>query len=154
MIQTTSSPKKDIRIIIKLILSACALTSVAAIASVEPSCNEKLPATIKEGRLQLINNGTEVKDTETGLIWQRCSIGQTWDGNTCSGEATALGWKEAMQKAQALGNGYRLPTVNELFSIVEFKCSPNVNLSIFPNTIRGRYYTSTPSNSLSESANK
>lgn len=27
-------------------------------------------------------NGTVTQKT-TGLIWQRCSIGQTWNGSTC-----------------------------------------------------------------------
>ena len=41
------------------------------------------------------NDGT-FTDTNTGLQWMRCSMGQTWTGSTCSGEAKTHTWQEAM----------------------------------------------------------
>jgi uncharacterized protein YecT (DUF1311 family) len=46
---------------------------------------EKDPSTTIIGHYEV--KGGVVKDTETGLIWMRCSLGQTWDGSTCQGKA-------------------------------------------------------------------
>ncbi|MDP2102501.1 MAG: DUF1566 domain-containing protein [Methylotenera sp.] len=55
-----------------------------------------------------------VKDKQTKLIWQRCSVGQTWDGTSCKGTAIKLNFNEAQQQAN---NHWRLPTVRELASL-------------------------------------
>lgn len=70
-------------------------------------------------RYEIINNGTEVKDNHTNLVWQRCVFGQTWNGTTCSGEQTNLPWLDALKQSKALGKGYRLPSIKELISIAE-----------------------------------
>ncbi len=65
------------------------------------------------------------KDSKTGLMWMRCSIGQKWNGKTCTGEATTLKWKAAMEYPKKFNRkvtfgGYkdwRLPTIAELSSI-------------------------------------
>lgn len=71
------------------------------------------------------------KDHATGLIWDRCSLGQKWDGVTCTGEAKKYTWKDAIAvaKLQTLGgfNDWGLPTVSELGSI--HSCSTGVDLS-------------------------
>lgn len=41
-------------------------------------------------------NGT-VTFQSNGLIWQKCSVGQTWNGETCSGEAIEMTWDETMK---------------------------------------------------------
>jgi uncharacterized protein (TIGR02145 family) len=56
-----------------------------------------------------------VEDIRTKLQWMRCSLGQTWTGATCAGEATKYKWDKAMQDAPA---GWRLPTKDELASLV------------------------------------
>ena len=56
-----------------------------------------------------------VEDTRTQLQWQRCSLGQTWTGATCAGEATGYEWDEAQRVAPA---GWRLPTKEELASLI------------------------------------
>ena len=66
------------------------------------------------------------RDPKTNLVWMRCSLGQVWDGNTCTGEAKKYTWQEAMDAAKALNNnggfgGYRdwvVPHIEELFSLV------------------------------------
>ncbi len=71
------------------------------------------------------------KDPATGLIWDRCSLGQSWDGVTCTGEAQTFSWKEAKAaaKRQTLGghSDWRLPTVSELGSI--HLCSTGIELN-------------------------
>ncbi|MCC5827525.1 MAG: DUF1566 domain-containing protein [Alkalimonas sp.] len=92
------------------------------------------------------NNGTVTHNT-TGLIWQRCSLGQTWDGSTCIGSATNYHWQTALQQAAEndfLGlNDWRLPNINELASIVERRCwDPAINNQQFPNTGSRWYWSS------------
>ena len=56
-----------------------------------------------------------VEDIRTKLQWQRCSLGQSWTGVTCAGEAKNFNWHEAGRIAPA---GWRLPTKDELASLV------------------------------------
>lgn len=66
------------------------------------------------------------QDPKTGLIWMRCSIGQEWNGNTCTGKAIKLTWDDAREYTHKFINGkqrfgehsnWRLPTMAELTSI-------------------------------------
>ena len=100
-----------------------------------------------KSRYKILNNQQEVKDLMTGLIWQRCALGQAWDTekNTCSNKVPTLNWQQALQQAHALGNGYRLPTVKELYSLLERNCSATIDSIAFPNTsYSGAYWSSTP----------
>lgn len=65
------------------------------------------------------------RDPKTGLMWDRCSVGQSWNGTTCTGEAIKLNWQDAKDYVAKFTNeqakgGYtdwRLPTIEELSSI-------------------------------------
>lgn len=91
-----------------------------------------------------------VADTDTGLMWMRCSLGQTWDGNTCQGQSTGHTWQAAKQAVAQLNiDGYggyhdwRVPMMPELASIVERQCyEPRVNLDVFPQTPSTLYWSS------------
>ncbi len=65
------------------------------------------------------DNGTAL-DTETGLMWMRCALGQTWDGRTCRGKGTEMNW--IMAKRQRLSfagyDDWRTPTIEELRTLV------------------------------------
>ncbi len=80
-------------------------------------------------------NGT-VYDKETNLTWMRCSLGQTWDGKTCTGEAKKYTWHDATKLTQqfAGSTAWRLPTIDELDSLVY--CSNGRKPSVRPN---GKY---------------
>ncbi|MGD9889526.1 MAG: DUF1566 domain-containing protein [Halothiobacillaceae bacterium] len=69
-----------------------------------------------------LGDGT-VLDTTTGLRWMRCYFGQTWSGNSCTGEARRMAWCDAMEIKLAFAGkkDWRLPTIDELHSIV---CCP------------------------------
>lgn len=93
-------------------------------------------------------DGTVTHHT-TGLIWQRCSLGQSWDGTDCSGDATNFAWEQALaaaaQHALAGFSDWRLPNKNELTSIVEYRCyQPAINSQQFPNTPSSEYWSSSP----------
>ncbi len=89
-------------------------------------CRDTIAANTPDSRF--VVNGDEVTDTDTGLIWQRCTLGQT--GSDCSGgSADTYSWQQALQAASA---PWRLPNIKELRSIVEEKCvDPAINLTVF-----------------------
>ena len=61
-------------------------------------------------------------DEKTNLTWMRCSLGQSWNGKTCTGKAGKYNWTEAKRlaknKTYAGHSNWRLPTRMELHSIV------------------------------------
>lgn len=63
----------------------------------------------------VLGQASLARDPKTGLVWQRCSVGQTWNGSTCTGEAKRFTFDEAQRQA---GRGWRVPTVRELHSLV------------------------------------
>jgi Protein of unknown function (DUF1566) len=118
----------------------------------------------------VLGKASLARDPKTGLTWQRCSVGQVWNGSTCAGEAKKFTFNEA-QKLSV--NGWRVPTVRELHSIVwcsngktryievsndggnalEHTCTegqqvPAIKRTVFPNTSLA-FWTSSPYKILS-----
>jgi hypothetical protein len=83
---------------------------------------------------RFILKGSEVRDTRTGLTWQRCSVGMTWnDRQGCTGRQTLMGLKEALKAAETAGPGWRVPSINELYSLIDKQCGkPPVDAKVFP----------------------
>ena len=126
------------KLIISTLLLALSTTNYAA-------CNSAITRTAPDSRYELLNSNTEVKDTQTGLIWQRCSLGQTWSGTSCTGTAATYNWTNALQTAKNMGNGWRVPNIKELDSLIEQACySPSINETYFPNTVNSYYWSSSP----------
>lgn len=93
---------------------------------------------------RFVINGSEVTDTRTGLIWSRCSVGQTLSGNICAGTATTQTHEPALQVG-AFNSGWRLPNRRELFSLADKGCNnPAIDGTAFPNTLSYWYWTSSP----------
>ena len=69
--------------------------------------------------LPLAPSGAIVTDLVTGLDWQRCSVGQTWNAGTqtCDGTALTSTWDQAMANWPATAE-WRLPTIGELRTLV------------------------------------
>lgn len=111
----------------------CAASLLAQGAQAAQSCNTALNETTPYSRFT-INADNTVTDKATGLIWMRCPLGQT--GNDCSvGTPKQYKWIDALNEAATNHQGWRVPNIKELASIVEHKChSPAINLSVFPNT--------------------
>lgn len=105
-------------------------------------------------------NGT-ITDNNTGLVWQKCSMGQNNDAS-CSGSATTHNWYQATGTYDASYNpsalnicgsltlagqtGWRLPTKKELVGIVDYSIlfpGPTIQQSLFPHTVSSNYWSST-----------
>lgn len=93
--------------------------------------------------------GPVVLDNRTALMWSRCSLGQTYAENQCTGTASAHNLAQARQLAGSADLGgysdWRVPTIDELESLVDSECSyPVVSLEVFPNTPVSFYASATP----------
>jgi len=92
-----------------------------------------------------------VYDNFTGLIWQRCVLGQT--GELCEqGEPFLLDWQKAQNTLEQQNNDvanrtqWRLPNIKELQSTIETQCEePPLNPFVFPNIPLIPVWSSTPS---------
>lgn len=125
-----------------LVLTNVFLANVVYAQYCHPNVSKELP----DSRYQIIveSNGSEILDRSTNLIWQRCSIGQIWNGTTCAGQPIGKNWVEALSAVKLLGNGYRLPNIKELNTLVETSCNDNsINEKFFPNTAK-IYLSSSP----------
>lgn len=129
--------------------------SMCSVAIADAECFKGGVLTTPDSRFSVIGNGSEVLDNRTKLIWQRCSIGQSWNGKTCVGEATKLNWLESFEQVSKLGENYRLPNIKELNSIVEYNCSdPAINTKLFPNTAFKEYHAYVTSTSVVDYSEK
>jgi hypothetical protein len=104
--------------IIGLVLTT--LIGLAVYLSGDQSNTETSQQTLSD-KYELLADGAYVKDKKTGLVWMRCSLGQTWDGNTCVGEVKKFTFDEAQAAVEHLNTksfddikAWRLPTVREL----------------------------------------
>lgn len=132
----------------RLLVTLCAAVFASQAAAVDCSSKAR-PETTPTDRFTLNSDGT-VTDKHTGLMWMSCSVGQTWDGKTCTGKADTLPWAQTETAKDGLNNdhyaGYadwRVPMVPELASIVELQCfNPRVNVKVFPATESDLYWSS------------
>ncbi|MDD5393315.1 MAG: DUF1566 domain-containing protein [Thiothrix sp.] len=97
------------------------------------------------GRYIIHNNGT-VTDTQTKLMWKRCSEGQS--GADCSGEPASFTWDDAMSMFGKGGsfasyNDWRMPTIEELKTLVDNSQTPTIDQTAFPDTLASWYWSST-----------
>lgn len=119
------------------------------------------------------NGDGTVTDNNTGLVWQKCSMGQNNDAS-CSGTALEYNWYQASGTYDATYNasnqnvcgsltldvgGWRLPSKKELLSIVYYSIpfsGPTIHQTMFPNTISSYYWSSTtfayPSGAMANNA--
>ena len=97
---------------------------------------------------QFFGSGHTVKDVTTGVTWLRCSVGQAWDPSveTCTGEIVKLNHEEIAialtQAKEQLGGNWRLPSQEELMSLICDNCPPpKINSKYFPNLSSEAYWT-------------
>lgn len=137
------------KLLVKLITAVALIFTGVSIA--HATCPSNVKKTTPDEAFTVHGDGT-VTHNASGLMWQRCSLGQTWTGQTCEGTATGLILSDALKTAETNNfagyHDWRVPSRNEMESIVELGCwRPPINLNIFPNTpgtSGTSYWTSTP----------
>ena len=99
---------------------------------------------------QFFDEGYMVRDVRNNIIWLKCTVGQKWndDQKSCLGEIVKLNQSQideaTRQASEQLGGSWRLPTLQELESIVCHECEPpKVRNKYFPNLSREAYWTGT-----------
>lgn len=98
-----------------------------------------------EGRFVVSADGQEVTDTQTKLIWQRCTVGQKWDGKTCSGKATKVSLPDAKAMGASTSPAWHVPTKDELLSIVDKTVKkPAIDKAAFPGTPPAIFWATQP----------
>ena len=115
----------------------CIILSPSVIADIDDAssdCSTGIAESTPSSDFTAVGDGSIVRHETTGLEWQRCMVGQTWDDSAgeCEGPGDSMSWDEAL----ALGDseaGWRLPNIKELYSIME-DCTeqPVVNGNVFP----------------------
>jgi len=119
------------------------------------TCDPNVLPTAPDSRFQDNGDGT-VTDFYTGLMWQRCSIGDTY-ADCLAYPVSKFMWNSALLLAPNLNQiggfaGYtdwRLPNIKELRSLIEFACiNPAMNINVF-HVNPGTYGSSSPMRSNS-----
>lgn len=133
-----------------ILLSVSLLTSVA---SAQQHCNDYLDKTTDSKLFTFKDGGQLIFDQRTGLTWQRCLVGQTFNNNktptvftddSCDGQAEPYTRIHALQYVNKQKD-YRLPNIKELASITELQCTnPAINQSVFANQPNNWVWSSTP----------
>lgn len=101
-----------------------------------------------------------IVDTQTGLHWMQFALGQTWNGKINLSEAKRYNWQEALNAADTLNQsggfvGYqdwRVPTIDELKTLVERGKKPAINHAMFPATPLSLFWSSTSAVNVNHSA--
>ncbi|MGE4072702.1 MAG: DUF1566 domain-containing protein [Lysobacterales bacterium] len=83
---------------------------------------------------RFIDNGDNtVTDTKTGLIWTKNTVAKDVD------------FADAEKAVAELGEGWRIPTVDELATLVDrTRYEPAIDVEAFPDTANDWYWTQTP----------
>ena len=94
------------------------------------------------------NHDGTVTHRRTGLMWQRCSVGQHLAGSACVGEIEKYSLEQALDlKSKFAGySDWRLPSIDELASIVKYDgyFSPSIETTSFPTTPSTQFWSSSP----------
>lgn len=115
-------------------------------------------------KFAISNSELSVIDLDTGLVWQRCSVGQEFNTSLSVCEYTPTSyttWYDALNALSDINSAsydgqsdWRVPNAKELFSLVETGCtSPAINTRAFPNTPASLYYSSSPTRAFDKDSN-
>lgn len=104
---------------------------------------------------ELVTNGATVVDLVSGLEWQRCAMGATFDATSdrCIGSPLKFVWDAALREAKTASDAsgtpanqpWRLPNIKELQSVIDAACyRPVVRPGYYPDTPSDAFWSSTP----------
>ncbi len=116
-----------------------------------PQCGNLSSSPTRKMAKRYVDNGDgTITDKKTNLKWQKCAYGQR-NERFCEGNGTSTNWYSASKYCSELklaGISWRLPSIDELVSIVEIDELASVNTEYFPSTsgnpppgVNGQKYT-------------
>ncbi len=126
----------------------CAALVAVSLSATAISAHAACPSWPTEDRFTI--SGEEVTDKRTGLVWKRCSEGQTLSGSSCTGSAATYTHEQALARAKSANTadsatGWRLPNVKELASLADKGCqNPAIDSTAFPGRPSNWYWSSSP----------
>ncbi len=139
---------KNIPRVALLILCCCYQATALAAPAAAATCIASIPESTPTADFDLSAIDGTVIHNSSGLMWSRCSLGQTWNNGTsrCDNAFTVHTWQAALTEADSSTlagfNDWRLPNIKELNSIVERQCfSPAINEQVFPDTAASFYWS-------------
>ena len=99
-------------------------------------------------------------DISSNLLWMRYSLGQKFSGKVNLGDPKRYTWQEALDAAEELNQsggfaGYqdwRVPSIDELKTLVERGKKPAINHTMFPETPSSLFWSSTTASNVNHSA--
>lgn len=101
-----------------------------------------------EDASHLVASGDLVIDKKSGLAWKSCLLGQTAQKGLCMGDAMDLSWLDAdgLAKRQAAeaGSDWRLPTLEEIETMLDPECPNSPFFTAFHFGIDGEIWTASP----------
>lgn len=114
-------------------------------------------AVAQGGRFSVSADQQQVTDQSTGLVWRRCEEGLRFEAGACLGTALSFMHESALIRARTVatesGQGWRVPNVKELGSLIDrARRSPAVDTAFFPSTSSDYYWSSTPNVVIQSSA--
>jgi hypothetical protein len=141
-----------IRISHNLLAFGLMVSSTTAWAQFCPAGNPRVAPNSRYSIAEPVVGQQVVTDLATGLIWKRCSEGQT--GATCTGAPSSHTWSQALTLANGATHAgfadWRLPNVEELYSLVETGCFiQTINTTVFPGMVPDAAYWSSTTNATS-----
>lgn len=137
----------------KLLASIAVITSTLyCFTATAQTCKSNIAPNVTSA--QYIDTGEGyVIDVKTGLMWSKCSFGQTFNDGGCTGSPANLSsWSAALMTTETVNSDnylgfqdWRLPNAKELASLVSYQCMrPAINVELFPDTPSAAYWTNTP----------
>ena len=141
---------KTIRALIPAAMAVWACSSIWA-ADALADCDAKAKQSTPTTQFKFLSGGISVLDTKTGLEWQRCPEGMMFAAgkavdrslDSCMGTASTFNPTTIKMAAGKVNSSsgldgqhdWRVPTMDELSSIVESACQiPAINPTVFPGT--------------------
>jgi len=96
----------------------------------------------------IVNEDGTVLDKETRLIWMRCALGQTCNGDICIGQAIEMNWEMACQQTGegfAGYNDWRVPTIAELKTLIDRnQANAKIHSQVFPQCPENWFWSASP----------
>ncbi len=132
------------------------VTCAVSLSSLAQTCYEQPNLLSSSTKEFIIHDDGTASHLPTGLMWKRCIEGISSNNSCNTGEVLTLNWEAALKHVAELNTagfaGYsdwRLPNPKELTSVIEYGCSkPAMNLSVFPNMLSIRVWSSTVSENI------